>query len=63
MIQPHGPGERFTLLFDEEAHLPAYLPAPFRQIYSPRVTGASHSPSRATPAVQISRASPRRIAG
>jgi 5-amino-6-(5-phosphoribosylamino)uracil reductase len=33
MIQPHGPGERFTLLFDEEAHLPAYLPAPFRQIY------------------------------
>ena len=33
MIQPRGPSERFTLLFDEEAHLPTYLPAPFRQIY------------------------------
>jgi riboflavin biosynthesis pyrimidine reductase len=33
MVQPRGPGEQFTLLFDEEAHLPAYLPAPFRQIY------------------------------
>ena len=33
MIQPRGPHEGFTLLFDEEAHLPAHLPAPFRQIY------------------------------
>jgi 5-amino-6-(5-phosphoribosylamino)uracil reductase len=33
MIQPRGPGEQFTLLFDEEADLPAYLPEPFRQIY------------------------------
>lgn len=33
MTQPRGPGEPFTLLFDEEAHLPVYLPAPFRQIY------------------------------
>ena len=33
MIQPRGPNEKFTLLFDEEAHLPAYLPAPFREIY------------------------------
>ncbi|HMO59275.1 MAG TPA: dihydrofolate reductase family protein [Roseiflexaceae bacterium] len=32
-MQPHGPGSTFTLLFDDEAHLPTVLPEPFRQIY------------------------------
>jgi len=32
-MHPRGPAETFTLLFDEEAHLPPYLPESFRQIY------------------------------
>lgn len=32
-MQPHGPDEAFTLLFDEEAHLLPYLPEAFRQAY------------------------------
>lgn len=33
MIQPSGPGDTFTLLFDEEAHQPPYLPESFCRIY------------------------------
>jgi riboflavin biosynthesis pyrimidine reductase len=33
MVQPDGPGDTFTLLFDDEAHQPPALPEPFRRIY------------------------------
>ena len=33
MVQPHGPGDTFALLFDEEAHQPPYLPESFCRIY------------------------------